>query len=79
MSCVLAKSQEYDYPPLSVSTTFCPNYTDARVTVSHLRWFNSAGEDMCQQRDKPRVASPGTGDSTGWEPTTDLDTSKMGC
>ena len=79
MLCCATPQQDYDYPALTIDTTFCPNYTHADVTVKSLSWYKSDGEDICgrgwKQPVSPKAANA---PATGWK-ASDLHLQDLGC
>ena len=82
MLCCNTPQQAYEYPALTVDTTFCPDYHAANVTFKGLRWFNDESTDLCASSEggptPVRSPRPEAGDATGWKASS-LDIRQLGC
>ena len=79
MLCCATPQQPSPYPALGIDRTFCPDYSRARVTFRHLRWFNGKGDDLCRLGGPtPVYAAAAKAPATGWTQSA-LDVSELGC
>ena len=83
MLCCHTPQQAYQYPALSIDSTFCPSYTHANVTFRGLRWFDDAHVDLCDVNGPGVATAPVSpraeaGGPTGWK-ASDLHVRELGC
>ncbi len=82
MLCCNTPQQAYEYPALTVDSTFCPSYVNANVTFKGLRWYNHEAKDLCEPRQEgattPVAPRAQAGGPTGWKEGA-LNIEELGC
>jgi len=79
MLCCNTPQQAYQYPALTIDSTFCPSYANANVSFKGLRWFDDGHKDLCAPgAGGTTPVRAQAGGATGWSASA-LHTEELGC